>query len=361
MKRRGNGEGSVHQLADGSWRAALVVAGRRRYMRGKTRAAVQRKLEAAKRGGVASSMRLDRFLVIWLDHIRPQVRPNTFAGYESIIRVHLASHALVQLRCVRPHTIMAILDAVSCAGRSENTVGHVRRVLAMALAVAAEWDLIHRNPCTSTQAPKKAPSIAKPMTAEELAAFLTAAEASDNAALLLVAAFTGARRGEVVGLKWADIDLERQTVSIRRTVQRVAGKLQEYPPKSKAGERTVRVPARCIAALRSHRAAQYELRMRNADVWEDRGYAFSGALGQPIQPEWLDDAYKAALRAAGVAPRRLHDLRHTAATLMILGGVNPKAVQGFMGHSSASITLDLYARLLPGFEAELVLDDHEIS
>ena len=228
----------------------------------------------------------------------------------------------------------------------------------MAFTVAVRWELLHRNPVDRTTAPRVAGPHGQPLTRDELLAFVTAAESSPDRAMLLVAAFTGGRRGEIIGLKWADVDVERGTVAINRTVQRVTGGLEEMPPKSKSSRRTVRVPERVLVALKAHRIAQAEQRMKNADVWQDHGYIFTRPDGSCVTPEAANRACTACFKAAGVAHRRLHDLRHTAATLLIQAGADIKSVQSFMGHSSASILLDVYAHAMPqSIEQTLVREE----
>ena len=350
MKRRGNGEGSVHQLADGSWRAAVMISGRRRYLRGKTRAIVQRRLQEARTGGISSSMRLDKFLVLWLAHVKPLVRENTYAGYERIVRLHIIpAIGHTPLRNVTGRACDDALNIARQQGRGENTIGHIRRVLAMAFGTASAWELVTQNPAQRS-APARPSDRAidpQPLTRDELLAFVTAAEGSPDAAMLLVAAFTGARRGEVLGLKWADVDTERGTLAINRTMQRVKGGVVEMPPKSKSSRRTVRVPEKVLASLKAHRIVQAEQRMKNADVWQDQGFLFTRDDGRCIPPEALNAACTRTLAAAGLTHRRLHDLRHTAATLLVQAGVNIKAVSGFLGHSSVVITLDTYAHSTP--------------
>jgi integrase len=163
-----------------------------------------------------------------------------------------------------------------------------------------------------------------------------------------MAATTGMRRGELLGLKWDDIDLNRRSVQLRRTLQRVAGAgLVEEETKTPSSRRLIALTRLAAAELKEHRVKQAEQRLAAGPAWETRDFVFSTALGRPIDEGNLSRSYKRSIRRAQLPDLRFHDLRHTAATLLLQEGVNPKVVQEMLGHSTIKVTLDLYSHVTP--------------
>jgi integrase len=186
---------------------------------------------------------------------------------------------------------------------------------------------------------------------DQVRLLLDAAADPSMRALYAIAATAGLRRGELLGLRWADIDFERRMLTVHRTAHRVRGQGIVFgEPKTNAGRRSVRLAALAIAHLRAHRALQIEHRLRIGPAWHDQDLVFASNAGTPIEEARVSRLFQRDLHQAGLPRVRLHDLRHTAATLLIEQGVSMKAVQSMLGHATIGITMDVYAHVTPAMQ-----------
>lgn len=226
-------------------------------------------------------------------------------------------------------------------------------MISRALKVAMQRGRVARNVATLVDAPTARQEEVQPLTAAEARKLLQAAAELPNGARWSVALALGLRQGEALGLLWDDVDLDAGTVTVRQALQRQAGKgLVLVEPKSRAGRRTIKLPDQLRDALRVHRVRQAEQRLAAATVWEDRGFVFCQSNGRPIdrRRDWQD--WKDLLRAAGVRDARLHDARHTAATLLLQQGVPARVVMNILGHSQIGLTLGTYSHVVPELAQE---------
>jgi integrase len=169
---------------------------------------------------------------------------------------------------------------------------------------------------------------------------------------LLTALHTGLRLGELRGLRWRDLDLPGGRLSVQQTLQRLdSGRLVQGQPKTHRSRRAVSIPADVVEALQAHRAAQAQARLLAGPAWKESGLVFVDALGQPLSETRLRGAFRRLLRQAELPPIRLHDLRHTMASLMLAAGEHPKVVSERLGHSTIAITIDTYSHVTPGLQA----------
>jgi integrase len=191
-------------------------------------------------------------------------------------------------------------------------------------------------------------------TAEEVRAFLDYVRQADERlyALWVLAATTGMRRGELLGLRWADLDLDAARVAIRRTVISVGYEVCESEPKTKKGRRTIDIDPTTVAALRAHRARQAEERLAWGPAYEDSGRLFARENGSVLHPERVSQLFKKHVRNAGLPAIRFHDVRHTHATLGLAAGVPPKVMSERLGHSTVAFTLDLYTHAVPALQQQ---------
>jgi integrase len=196
----------------------------------------------------------------------------------------------------------------------------------------------------------------KILDSAQTAALLAAAEHSFAYVPIVLAVATGVRRGEVLGLRWADVDLERATASIASIAQTLEetdrGGLAFKPPKTERSRRLIALPAIAIDVLRRHRARQAEERLRAGRDWIDNGLVCCDALGRPLSPRRVTKAFRQLRRSLGLDGARFHDLRHGYASMLLALGTHPKVVQEALGHSSVSITLDIYSHLMPGMQRD---------
>ena len=360
--RRGNAEGSIYKRGDGRWAAAISLGGgRRRAFYGRTRGAVQEKLKAARRtiddGLPLSSDRqtFAKFANRWLDDVaRVTVKAKTFLFYESILRLHIMPAIGTRpLSRVAPQDLQALYTRKLEQGLSPQTVGHIHRVTHRVLQDAVRWGLVARNVCDAVKPPRAPRREMSALTPEEARKLLASAAGDPLEALYALALTTGMRQGEILSLKWSDFDADTGRLTVQRTVLYISGQGSiEGEPKSDRGRRNILLTPLAVAALRAHRALQAEERIR-AVAWEDNDLIFCNAVGRHIRASnLLRRSFRPLLARAGLPAIRFHDLRHTAATLLLLQGVHVKVVSEMLGHSSVSLTLDVYSHVLPSMQSD---------
>ncbi len=300
------------------------------------------------------------YLAEWLQAVRPPlVRGGTWRGYELNVRRHLVPRlGGVPLQQLTRATVKAAYQDLalhgSPTGRPLNpkTVHNIHLTLRKALRDAVEDRLLSHNSADGAHRLHADRPEMRTWTAEQVSAFLTAVADRDDFALWRLAATTGMRRGELVGVRRTDIDLEAGTVQVQQ--QRVRG-MSGYtygPPKTARGRRSIPIDSGTIAALRAHLRAQGVIRPAFGLGYQDAGLVFARADGTPLDPDSVSGAFEQIVRRLGLPVIRLHDLRHTHATLALAAGVHPKVVQERLGHSSVTMTLDLYSHSVPGMQAD---------
>lgn len=363
QKRRGNSEGAIYQRAsDGRWVAALSLPnGKRKSLYAKTRKEAAEKLKAAMRDqddGLdlsAGRLTVAQFLDKWLSaSVRPSVKVKTYEGYESIVRVRVTPRiGRKPLAMVTALDLQALYTDLAASGLSPRSVHHTHRCLHRAFDQAVRWGMIARNPCDGATAPRAERAEMRVLTPEHVNIFLAATADHPMHALYVLAITSGMRAGELLGLKWGDLDLDAGQLTVRRALQQQndAG-LVFVTPKSARSRRTIVLSQRGINAIRIHRDRQTFLRRQLGDEWQDRDLVFASATGGPLDPSWQRQVFYSQLDAAGLPRVRFHDLRHTAATLLLSQGVHPKVVSDMLGHSTIGLTLDTYSHLLPAMHQQ---------
>jgi integrase len=343
--KRGRGEGSIYRRKDGRWVGQYDIDGKRRYIYGKTRKEVASKLTKAmaeRDAGMvfdAGSLRVGDYLDRWLDSIRDTLRRRTWIRYEEIVRLHLKpSLGVIKLDRVSALQIQSLYRAKLDSGLSPRTVQIIHATLYKALKQAVKWTLLPRNVADSVDPPRVPKREIKPLSEEQVKRLLETAQGDKLEALYILAVHTGMRSGELLGLRWQDVDLQIGTVQVRRSV--FGGRTEA--PKSANGNRSIRLTKTSIRALQGH---------ERASEW-----VFSTSVGTPISVHNLHNrSWKPLLARAGLPhSTRFHDLRHTCATLLLTKGVHPKIVQEMLGHSSITITLDTYSHVLPNMQEKAV-------
>jgi integrase len=366
MPRRGRGEGSIFQRRDTGKFCGVLHVGwegarrRRKIFYGDTAAEVQEKLLKARsdqsRGLPVATKRqsLAQFLDDWLENtVRRHSRPRTYEAFEVIVRLHLKPElGRLRLEQLTPQMVETLLNRKLEIGLAPQTVVHIRKVLKMALKKAVTWDLVARNAAALAAAPPMTRSNIHPLDDEQARRFVAAARGARLEALFVLAINTGLRRGELLGVRWSDVDLDRGTLRVAQQLQRIRHRLVFLEPKSKKSHRTLTLPASVVSALRAHRARQLEERLRAGKDWQDSGLVFTSHCGTPFDPRNLTRDFLPILKTAELPRIRFHDLRHTAATLLLMKGVQPLTVSEMLGHSSIVISLTLYGHVLPSMKRE---------
>ena len=361
-RRRGNGEGTITRRKDGRWEGRYVVhtdkGARRRVLYGKTRKEVADKLVktlADRADGLVyddENTSVGDYLDSWLKgSVRGSVRESTYDRYEIAVRVHIKpALGRLRLKKLTPAHVQGFYGDRLDAGFAPASVNKLHVVLHKALEQAVEWRMVPRNVAGLAKAPK--PSAMKeisPLSAEEARRLVEAARGDRLEALYVLALHTGMRQGELLALKWRDVDLENATLSIRRTLTRSGGRLLLGEPKTGKGRRNIDLTEASVGALRGHLVRQTGEIEILGDRYQDAGLVFTSEAGTLINPTNLRRRSFATLLEKARVPRvRFHDLRHTCATLLFSRNVHPKDVQELLGHSSISITLDTYSHVIPG-------------
>ncbi len=367
-KRREHGEGAIYQTKDGRWRGEILLGfttegkHKRKIVYGKTRLEVRTKLDPLakkQRDGVdilGQDQTLAKFLTDWLEStVKPKNRAQTLRSYEWIVRTHLIPGlGKLTLEKLSPQKVQAFVNERHSTGLSAATCKHIAATLRAALSQAQRWQLVQQNVAkliTLPRAKKYEPVVLAPGQVMDL---LAATAKHQHAELFSIALSLGLRRGEVLGLRWTDIDLEKGELRLSNALERVKGKgtiLGEL--KSLSARRILRLPQVCLAALLRQQELQRVAREWAGDRWKEAGFIFTTSVGTHLQPEEVTRAFTAAMKKAKLPGFRFHDLRHSCATLLLAQGVHPKLVQETLGHSSFQLTMDLYSHMIPQLRNEV--------
>ena len=360
-KRRANGEGSIRKRADGRWEGRYTVGydpetGKQKFKNvlGKSQSEVKEKLKAAIEESKdidlikAEEYTVGQWMDVWFENCaKLKVRPSshqTYKGYiENHIKPYIGSIPLNQLTSLDLQKLYKKLlnkgrverkeSKEQPKGLSAKTVRNINQVISSAMEFAKSQKLIRNNPTDGCSLPKAEHKEMQTLSAEQLSAFFTEAKESGVYEFYYIALATGLRRGELLGLKWQDIDFENGILHIHRQVSRIDGEVVEAPLKTKNSYRNVAIGADAVEILKAQKEKMQS------------DYVFPSPTGGPISPDSVLHMLHRVLNRAGLPKVRFHDLRHTFATLALQNGVDVKTVSGMLGHYSAGFTLDIYAHV----------------
>ncbi len=371
-KKRGNGEGSITKRNDGRWMARFTVhtakGPKRRHVYGKTRKEAADKLARMLSDRVEGivydneNMTVGEYLDVWLKNsVRGSIRQSTYDRDVYLVENHVKpALGRIKLKNLSSAHVQGFYQDRLDAGLSASTVHKVHTILHKALARAVAWQMVPRNVTDAVEPPRPAPREMRPLSPAEARKLLDAAQGDRLEALYVLAVTTGMRQGELLGLGWEDVDHEAGTVRVRRTLTLARGGPRLTEPKTPKSRRSIRLTSGAVEALERHRLGQQAERAAAGEKWKDWGLVFATRVGTPIRRDNLHDKYwKPLLKRSGLPDTRFHDLRHTCATLLFTRGVHPKIVSEMLGHSSVSITLDIYSHVIPGLgdAAALAMED----
>ena len=353
--RRLNGEGSLTRRADGRWMGrfyAWTTAGTRKRITvyGRTRKEATEKMREAQdhnRQGIPvpdRAWKLADWLDYWLENVvDPNRRPATYRLYEMTVRLHLkpglGSSPLNRLSASR---VQAFFNSQLSAGRSVRTVQVMKTVLSSALSRAMREELVARNVARLAELPTWERKPITPWSAVEARAFLDAAKKDPLYPAFMLLLLYGLRRGEVLGLRWRDVDEEDGEIRIRQQVQRSKGELRFYPVKTAAGRRDLPLLPIAQSMLDLRRQAQAADRQELGRAWQDNGLIFTTKTGRPVEPRNLVRSFHRICARDKLRDIKVHHPRHTTATLLKNLGVPARDAQIILGHSRLAITLEIY-------------------
>jgi integrase len=306
------------------------------------------------------------FVADWLTAIKPTIRPSTHYSYDRNLKLHvLPQLGSVQLRHIDAGVLNSLYAALLADGRkdyaggglSPRTVQYIHAIVHRAFRDAVKWERLARNPADAADPPTgTAVEAGRPesitWTADQLRTFLERTRSSRFAAAYHLIATTGLRRGEALGLRWRDLDLDGGKVKIRQTVIVIKHTVMISTPKTKKGRRTVTLDKGTAGALREHRKRQAAERLLMGAGWTDNDLVFCHPDGTVLHPERFSRGFLETVARIGLPRIRLHDLRHGWATLALEAGIHPKVVQERLGHANISITLDTYSHVIAGLDKE---------
>jgi len=359
MSKRGNGEGSIYQRQkDGRWVGAVTLAnGKRKAVYGATYQQAKTKLREAQRDqehGLDLSQKpqtVARFLADWLESTaKPTLRPKTHHSYAQMVRLHIVpAIGNVQLAKLTPQQVQRMMRDMSAKGLSPRTVQYTRSILRRALGYALKWSLVTRNVATLVDPPRSVRKPVQPLTGDQALAFLAYVKQHDDRLLpfFATAVLTGLRQAELLGLRWADVDLTAETLRVTHTLQRVDRRWQFVEPKTRRSARTFSLPAPVVAAIRAQKDRQAFERKLAGELWQEWELVFTTPKGTPLEPSNLNGRLHKLLDGAGLPRQGMHGLRHCFASLLLALGVAPRVVMELLGHAQISQTMDTYSHVMP--------------
>ena len=369
MAKRGAGEGSISKRKDGKWQGAITIGRnddgtqRRKYFYGETRNEVADEMNKAisqyNEGNFIDKNRTPRvseWLNIWLwDYKRNSIRPTTFEQYETLIRVHaIPAFGNKNLADLKPEHLQKLYNKLHEKGTSSRTIRLVHAVMGAALKQAIRNGIINRNVCEAATPPKATDVEMRVLTRDEQKKFIDVTKDERIGCAFLFAMYTGARRGEILALKWEDFDFKGNTVSIKRTLNRVksyngsGGKTELVigTPKTAKSRRVIPLADDLIYYLGLHKIKQNAEKELAGELYEDEDVVFATELGKMIEPGNFNRKFYKLVESADIPHANPHCLRHTFATRGLETGIDLKTMQEFLGHNSILLTANTYTHVL---------------
>jgi integrase len=359
--KRGNNEGTINQRKDGRWESRITVGYRdgkqiRKCLYGKTRQDVAAKLSSAltdvQRGQILPDHKisLKSFLDTWLSGTaKTRLRVSTYSRYEILINKHIVPHiGRVAVGKLSPQQVQRLWTQLQQDGLSARTVIQIRAILRTALNQAVRHGLTPRNVAALSDPPKPAPFKPVFLDPEQADKLLKEVKGHHLEALITLALTAGMRIGEILGLTWGDLDLKGRQLHVRQQQQRVGKELITCDPKTERSARTLPLTQLAVDALDAHRKRQ----IKSVRAGFESGHLMTGRVfinekGSPVENGTVLRQFQRLVKEAGMPKMRLHDLRHSCATLLLSRGVHPRVVMEILGHSTIAMTMNVYSHVIP--------------
>lgn len=370
------GEGTVYEQVikgapTGRWVGQITIPDesgnkkqKRKTVYGKTKKEVLEKLTLLRHHKITGEliapkkMTVGNWLDKWLeDYARPHLRTKTWESYEWLVRVHLKpSIGSVPLSKLQTGDVQRMYNAklrkTGHEGVSARTIRYMHVILGAAIKQAVRENLVPRNVVQFASPPSSKRPEMHLWDNSQLKAFLERAKENRFYAAFIFALGTGCRRGEIIGLKWQDLDLDSGTVQIQTSLVTTNKGPKIEPPKTPRSRRAIPLPEEVIKELKRQRLRQNEEKIRRRDIYQDGGFVFTWEDGRVVDPNYISHLFAKLAIEAGLPTIRFHDLRHLHATNLLELGVNPKVVQERLGHSSITVTMDTYSHVSKGMQEQ---------
>jgi integrase len=360
MSKRGQNEGSIYKRPDGRWTSAIGLGYhrgklKRQYFYGKTREEVSNKLiQALEKRRQGLPVAFDRqtvgqFLDQWLkETVKPSVRQNTYCSYEQNIRLYLKPClGTIDLSKLTPQHIQSFMNSQRKEARSARLVNYQRTILRCALNDALKWNLVARNVAALVDPLHYRKAEIEPLTVADAESLLKVIKGDRLETVFHVALTLGLREGEILGLRWQDVDFDNQLLRVAKSLQRIDKKLQLVEPKTKKSKRTLPIPENLLSSLRAHRTRQLEEKLFAGTDWQENGLVFATSIGTPLYARNVIRSFHRLLNKAKLRRYRFHDLRHSCATFLLAKNVPARVVMDILGHSNISLTMNTYSHVIP--------------
>lgn len=359
-RKRANNEGYHKKLPSGHWNAQVTVEGHRLT---KTFATQKEALEWIRKtrnrvddgmNYASTKVTLEEYIKTWITTVKSTCAQSTWTKYEQVCRTFILPNlGCMKIQVLRTEHIQNLYALLLDQGIGTPTIIKTHRVLHTALERAVRTGLINRNPATHAIPPKEPSNEMKILNESQVSQLLVAVMGRPLEALLNLAVATGARQMELLGLRWSDVDWKNYTLRIERQLNRTEGTSVTFATtKTRYGKRTLKLGSKTIEVLRAHYQRQQMARLEAGEKWPDHDLIFVTSVGTPINHRNLLRDFKQELRNAGLPEIRFHDLRHTAASIMLNHNIPPIVVSRRLGHAKPSITLDVYGHLIPSMQNE---------
>lgn len=352
--RRGRNEGSIYKRPDGTWRAQVSTHGKRLSFSARTKSECQiwvNKTLGKKNKTQNDTIELETIndlLEHWLEISHLSLRSKTLYQYQGVANKYIIPHiGDTGISNLTQDKLEVFYKKLIDNGVGVRTVRLTHSILHRCLVKAIRYGLMHDNPAHGATLPRLIQKDMVALSKEQVSLFLKSAKGNYYEAFFNLSVITGLRQAELFGLKWADINWEKRSINIYRQIQRVPGEQWQFiEPKTRAGRRTIILGSDVIDLLREHKGNQEKYREIAGDRWKNNGLIFPNTYGNPMDPSNMRIEFNRVLNDAGLQKIRFHDLRHTAASLMLNHGVPLLVISRILGHSKPSVTLDIYGHLL---------------
>lgn len=363
------GEGTVYQRKDGRWVCEVTLEDHSRksyYCKTEKEALEKRRLvlNELAQGVLATGPQqtLKQFLEYWIEDVyKPSVRLTTYKNARLLVSKYLIpGFGHFKLQKLTAQHIQSFYAKKLKEGLTPSRIISIHTALHTALEHARRMKLVSMNVSSDVELPRRGKTEKRPLTPEQAQTLLQKVKENRLEGVLTLALATGMREGELIGLRWSDVDLDKRVLRISRALTYITGHgFVEGEPKTEKGKRSILLPAFVVETLKRHRMGQLEKRLALGVAWVDRDLVFPGDSGDFCVPTTLVRRFHKLLKEAGLPRIRFHDLRHSAATILISMGVPTKVVQELLGHSNISITMDVYGHVLPSMQKDAMdkMDD----